>query len=139
MAAISFLELVPKRPRATVKIDSETGPAEFEIMGVSLAQLADIAKKFPSFLRVIENGEGMFTASEALPSLIAASLDHHGDAEYERKAARLPADMVLALAGEIVRLTFPGRPSIALAETEPAPEASDETRSVVISPLRLSS
>jgi hypothetical protein len=144
MAKISFLELTAARPHSSVTIETEDGKAEFEITGVSLAELADISKKFPSFLRVIEGDGGMFSASEALPALIAAGLGHHNDSDYERHAARLPASVVLGLAGEIVKLTF--RPSIALAESEPAPEeaeddqqADDERRPGVISPLRLSS
>ena len=139
--AISFLELAPKRPRATVTIQAEDGSAEFDITGVSLSELADIVKKFPSFLRVMEGNDGMFSATDALPMLIAAGLGHHASAEYERHAARLPANIVIGLAGEIIKLTF--RPSIALAEPEPAPEAEAEpagaARPAVISPLRLSS
>jgi len=141
MPKISFLELMPARPHATVTVTSDEGEAEFEITGVSLVELADITKKYPSFLGVIEGNDRMFSASEALPALIAAGLGHHNDSDYERHAARLPASVVLGLAGEIVKLTF--RPSIALAEPEPAPEAEDEavseTRPAVISPLRLSS
>jgi hypothetical protein len=141
---ISFLDLVPKRPTITVTIESHDGQSlPFEITGVALAELADIAKKYPAFLGVIEGNDGMFRASEALPALIAAGLGHHNDSEYERQAAKLPASVVLGLAGEIVKLTF--RPSIALAEPqpEPAPEAEEEAvndmRPAVISPLRLSS
>jgi hypothetical protein len=141
MAKISFLELTAARPHSSVSIETEDGKAEFEITGVSLAELADISKKFPSFLRVIEGDGGMFSASEALPMLIAAGLGHHNEVEYERQAARLPANMVLGLAREIITLTF--RPQIALTESEPAPEAEDEAdnerRPGVISPLRLSS
>jgi hypothetical protein len=143
MAKISFLELVPKRPRMTVTIESESGPAEFELTGILLPELADIAKRYPSFAGVIEGGAGLFTATDAMPAIVAAGLGHHGDAEYEKRAAQLPTDLVLAIAGEIVKLTFPARPSIALAEPEPALEVEEEAvhelRPVVISPLRLSS
>lgn len=141
MTKISFLELMPARPHSSVSVETEDGKAEFEITGVSLAELADISKKFPSFLRVIEGEGAMFSASEALPLLIAAGLGHHNEVEYQLQAARLPASIVLGLAAEIVKLTF--RPQIALTESEPAPEAEDEAenerRQAVISPLRLSS
>lgn len=139
---ISFLELVPKRPKATVAIEAADGQmAEFEIKGISLAQLAEIGRKYPSFARVIEGNAGLLTASEALPAIIAAGLGHHGDAQYERQAATLPTDIVIALAGEVVRLTFPAdRPPIALAEAEPALEAAvNGVQPEAILPARLSS
>ena len=87
--AISFLELVPKRPKATVSIEAADGQmAEFEIKGISLAQLAEIGRKYPTFARVIEGGAGLLTASEALPAVIAAGLGHPADAQYERQAHR---------------------------------------------------
>lgn len=119
---VSFLDLVPKRPTAVVAIEAEDGGVEqYEIKGISLAQLAEIGRTFPSFARVIEGGAGLLTATEALPAIIAAGLGHHGDAQYEKQAASLPSGIVIALAGEVVRLTFPPeRPPIALAEIEPA-------------------
>lgn len=141
---ISFLELMPKRPKATVAIEAADGQiAEFEIKGISLSQLAEIGRKYPTFARVIEGGAGLLTASEALPAIIAAGLGHHADAQYEQQAASLPTDIVIALAGEVVRLTFPAdRPPIALAEaaTAPAPEAAvNGMQPEAILPARLSS
>jgi hypothetical protein len=121
---ISFLDLVPKRPRATVVIEGETGPAEVELTGVSLSQLAEIGHKFPAFTRVMEGNAGLMTATEAMPALIAAALGHHGDPQYEDQAGRLPPDIAIALAGEVVKLTFPQRPPLAPAEPEPAPAAN---------------
>jgi|KBSMisStaDraftv2_1062788.scaffolds.fasta_scaffold06638_3 hypothetical protein len=142
---ISFLELVPKQPKATVAIEAADGEvAQFEIKGISLAELADIGRKYPSFARVIEGGAGLLTASEALPAIIAAGLGHHGDAQYERQAAALPSGIVIAVAGEVVRLTFPSdRPPIALAEagTEPALEdgAVNGVQPAAILPAQLNS
>ena len=140
---ISFLDLVPKRPTTTVTIESEAGPAEFEITGVALSQLAEIGRKFPAFARVIEGGTTLLNATDAMPALIAAGLGHYGEPQYEEQAARLPPDVVMAMAVEIVRLTFPQqRPSLAAAETEPAPTAADEvngTQPAHILPSRLNS
>jgi hypothetical protein len=123
MPPISFLDLVPKRPRATVVIEGEAGPAECSITGISLAHLAEISRKFPAFARVVEGGAGLLSVMEALPAIIAAGLGHHGDAQYERQAAELPPNMVIELASEVFKLTF-GGPSIALAEAPAAPDAS---------------
>lgn len=141
---ISFLDLVPIRPRATVVIDSEAGPAQFEVTGISLANLAEIARKYPAFAKVVEGNASLMAATEAMPALIAAGLGHYGDPEYERQAGLLPPDLVISLAGEVVKLTFPQRPSLALtepeAEAEPAQEDSlNGNRPVAISQLRLSS
>jgi len=143
---ISFLELVPKRPKATIAIEAEDGAkAEFEIAGISLAHLAEIGRKYPTFAHVIEGGAGLLTASEALPAIVAAGLGHAGNAEYERKAASLPTDIVIALAGEVVRLTFPpDRPPIALAAPATEPPALEDgavngVQREAISPLRLNS
>jgi hypothetical protein len=143
---ISFLELVPVRPHATVVIEGEAGPAQFEITGITLTALAEIARKYPAFAHVVEGNAGLMTATEAMPALIAAGLGHYGDPDYERHAGLLPSDLVISLAGEIVKLTFPARPSL-LAEPEPAePEPAQPTdgglsanRPAVISQLRLSS
>jgi hypothetical protein len=140
---VSFLELVQIRPHATVVIEGEAGPAPFEITGVTLSALAEIARKYPAFAKVVEGNAGLMSSTEAMPALIAAGLGHHGDPDYERHAGLLPSDLVIALAGEIIKLTFPQRPSL-LAAPEPAPEpepepAQEENRPAVISQLRLSS
>jgi len=122
---VSFLDLVPKRPTSTVTIEAEDGErVPFEVTGVPLAQLAEISRKYPSLGRVLDGSAGIITASDAMPALVAAALGHHGDAQYERQAGSLPSDLVIAIAGEVVRLTFHSdRPPIALAEmTEPALE-----------------
>jgi len=140
---ISFLELAPKRPRRTVTIEAEDGAmAEFEITGVALAQLAEIGRKFPAFARVLDGSPGgMFTATEAMPALVAAALGHPGDIEYEKKAASLPPDILLALAGEAVKLTLPHRPITALAESDEASpgEGINGAQPDQILPPRLSS
>jgi hypothetical protein len=138
---ISFLELAPKRPRRTVTIEAEDGAmAEFEITGVALAQLAEIGRKFPAFARVLDGSPGgMFTATEAMPALVAAALGHAGDIEYEKKAASLPPDILLGLAGEVVKLTLPHRPITALAESDEPGEGINGAQPDQILPPRLSS
>jgi len=138
---VSFLDLVPKRPTATVTIDTEDGLAQFEVTGVPLSQLAEIGRRFPAFARVIEGGAGLLSATEAMPALVAAGLGHNGDAAYERQAANLPSGVMMHIAGEIVRLTFLQSPPTEPGEAEPAPEeaAASATRPGRISPLRLSS
>ena len=141
---ISFLDLVPKRPKAVASIEAADGEVvQFEIEGISITQLAEIGRTYPSFARVIEGGAGLLSATEALPAIIAAGLGHHGDVQYARQAATLPSGVVIALAGEIVRLTFPpDRPPIALAESEPALQdgpAVNGAQPEVILPSRLNS
>lgn len=103
----SFLDLVPQWHTATVTIDAKSGPAEFEVSGIKLAQLAEICKRFPAFARVIEGGAGLLSAIDALPSLVAGGLGHCGDAKYEAQAASLPIGTLTAIAGEVMRLSFP--------------------------------
>ena len=139
---ISFLELVPKRPSATVTIEAADGEmAAFEINGVPLAQLAEISRKYPSLARVLDGTAGIITASDAMPALVAAALGHHGNAEYERHALTLPPNVLLALSGEIVRLTFPQRPIVASGESDPALEDGtvNGVPPAAILPQRLSS
>ena len=52
--------------------------------------------------------------------VIAAGLGHPGNIEYEKKAASLPPDILLALAEVVVKLTLPHRPITALAESDEA-------------------
>lgn len=105
-----FLDLVPAWHSATVTIDADGGPVEFEVRGIKLAQLAEICKRFPAFARVIEGGAGLLSASDALPALVAAGLGHFGDAKYEAQAASLPIGNTVAIAGEVMRLSFPAAP-----------------------------
>jgi hypothetical protein len=113
---ISFLDLVPKRPTAIVTIDGEAGPAEFEVTGIALSQLAEIGRKFPAFARVIEGGATLLSATDAMPAIIAAGLGHYGESRYEEHAAQLPPDVVLTVSTEIIRLTFPRPTNAAEAE-----------------------
>jgi hypothetical protein len=138
---ISFLDLVPKRLSATVVIEGESGPAEYQVTGVPLSHLAEISRKYPTFARVIEGEAGLLTAMDAMPAVIAAGLGHHGDSQYEQQAARLPPDLAISLAGEVVKLTFPQRPSLALADPEPAPAPEISANGLLpeaISPSQLS-
>lgn len=107
---VSFLDLVPKRPSATVAIETEDGSAQYEISGLPLSALADIGRKFPAFALVVEGNASLMTATAAMPALIAAGLGHPGDHDYEQKAAQLPSDLIISLASEVVKLTFPQRP-----------------------------
>lgn len=139
---ISFLDLVPKRPSATVTIDSEQGLAEFEVTGVSLTQLVEIGKRYPAFGRTMDGGAavGRFLAiTEAMPAIIAAGLGHPGNREYERAAETMPSQVVIALANKILELTLP-RPTEEEAEPEapPAEEVVNDILRARTSPLRLS-
>jgi hypothetical protein len=138
---VSFLDLVPKRPTSTVTIEAEDGErVPFEVTGVPLAQLAEISRKYPSLGRVLDGSAGIITASDAMPALVAAALGHHGDAQYEQHAMTLPPDVLLALSGEIVRLTFPRNPIVAPGENEPAlVEGVNGAQPAAILPQRLNS
>lgn len=127
-----------------MRIEAESGEiASFEITGVALAQLAEISRKYPSLGRVLDGSAGIFTASDAMPALVAAALGHHGDAQYEQHATTLPPSVLLALSGEIVRLTFPQNPIVAPSENQDDPPALGEgvngAQPVAILPQRLSS
>jgi len=118
---ISFLELVPKRPSATITIEAADGAmAAFEISGVPLVQLAELGRRYPSLTRVLEGNASIISASDAMPALVAAALGHSGDLEYERKAMALPSGVLLALTNEIIKLIFPQRPIAASSETDDA-------------------
>lgn len=139
---VSFLDLAPRRPTATVSIDTDAGPAEYEITGASLTQLAEIGRRYPGFVKAIEGGGGIFAIAEAMPAIVAAGLGHHGDVDYERKAAGLPSAILIELANQIIMLTLPQpRPTPATDEIE-APSAEEVVNGAQpgrTSPLRLSS
>jgi hypothetical protein len=124
---ISFLELMPKQPTETVRLDTQDGPADVELRGVSFAALADIAKRYPAFQRFIEGGTGSVVDSgEALPSLVAAGLGHPGDKTYEEKASSFPTADIVKMALTVVRLTFPPATAVPLPPTsEAAPPLVD--------------
>jgi len=138
---ISFLDLAPRRPTATVSIDTEQGPVEYEISGASLVQLAEIGRRYPGFVKAIEGGGGIFSIAEAMPAIVAAGLGHHGEIDYERKAATLPSSILIELANQIILLTLPrARPTPATDEPEvpSAEEVVNGARLERTSPLRLS-
>jgi len=73
---ISFLELVPKRPSATITIEAADGAmAAFEISGVPLVQLAELGRRYPSLTRVLEGNASIISASDAMPALVQATDD----------------------------------------------------------------
>ena len=105
---VSFLDLVPKPPSATVTIETMAGPVEVELTGVSLRVLADIGKRFPEFARVLEGGAGSITRDpEALAALVAAALGHPGDAKVEAHVESFPHAEAVSLAVAAIQLTFP--------------------------------
>jgi|SRR6185369_1101629 hypothetical protein len=117
---VSFLDLVPKPPSATVTIETMTGPVELALTGVSLRVLADIGKRFPEFAQVLEGGGGSIMRDpDALAALIAAALGHAGDTEYEKHIEKFPSTDVTALALAAVALTFPK------ADVAPLPTAAE--------------
>lgn len=105
---VNFLELTPKPPSEAVTIETAEGPVAVELRGIKLGVLADIAKRYPAFAKFIDGGgASIVEAAEAMPALIAAGLDHAGDAAYETKIREFPASDILAMGLAIVRLTFP--------------------------------
>lgn len=105
---VSFLDLVPTPPTATVTLETTSGPVELELTGLRLQTLGELAKRYPAFARVIEGGAGsIIQASDALPAVVAAGLGHPGDAQYEAKAASFATAQIMTMAMAVVRLTFP--------------------------------
>lgn len=114
--AVSFLDLIPAPSTATVKINTRNGPVEVELVGVSLRALADIAHRYPSFVRRLEGGAGsLMEQPEAMSALIAAALGHGGDKKWEAQVSAFPSADVMELFQTALRLTFPQ------PEGEPAP------------------
>jgi hypothetical protein len=123
---ISFLDLVPAPKTATVKVNTATGPADVELTGVSLKALAEIAKRYPAFVRRLEGGTGsIIEQPEAMVALVAASLGYLGNRQYEAQLSAFPSADVMNLFQAALRLTFPQDDTPApLPEPEPAmPEA----------------
>jgi hypothetical protein len=106
---VSFLDLTPRAPTATVMVNTiDQGEQPVELTGISLRDLGDISKRFPAFARVLEGGAGNIMESpEALGALIAAALGRPGDAACEAHIARFPTADVMNLALAAIRLTFP--------------------------------
>jgi hypothetical protein len=107
--AVSFLDLVPKPPTDVVTIDTLAhGRQDIELAGVSLRELADISKRFPAFAKVLDGGVGgILDNPDAVAAIIAASLGHGGQKEYEAHVAAFPTADMLRIALVVVRLTFP--------------------------------
>ena len=117
---VSFLDLVPSPKTATVKVNTHGGPVEVELTGVSLRALANIAKRFPAFVRRLEGGSGaLMEQPEAMGALVAAALGHVGDQKYEAQIAMFPTADVMTLFQAALRLTFPQDDAAPLAEPEP--------------------
>jgi hypothetical protein len=125
---VSFLDLTPKAAVATVTVQGDAGPETYEVTGLTLAQLADIAKRFPAFARVVEGEAPLLTASDALMAIIAAGLGQCGNTDYERKAASMPGGLALSVAGEIMGLTF-------ARAANPLPNGADGAAAAAPSPI----
>jgi hypothetical protein len=118
---VNFLDLVPEPPRETLILATASGSAQVELTGLRLSTLADLAKRYPAFARIIEGGAGsIIQASDALPAVVAAGLGHAGDAQYEAKVATFPTAHIMQMAMTVVRLTFPQSEAATL---DPLPEA----------------
>lgn len=137
---VSFLDLVPSPPTVTVKVNTRTGPAEIELQGVSLRALADIAKRYPAFVRRLEGGNGsLIEQPEAMGALVAAALGHVGDQKYEQQIATFPSADVMTLFQAALRLTFPQDDPVPLPAPVPAlPDAAGDGLDLT-SPLSLNS
>jgi hypothetical protein len=138
---VSFLDITPKPSSETLSLQSEQGPVELEFSGVSIAILAEIAKKHPGFARVIEGGTGsMIEASDAMPCLIAAGLGHPGDPQYESKVREFGTADIMAMAACVIRLTFAQAAVGPLPTADPPPaNGGDGAPLVLTSPPRSSS
>ena len=138
---VSFLDLAPAPPRETVTVHTQSGPVDLDLSGVRIAVLHDLARKYPSFARLIEGGSGsIIDATDAMPALIAASLGHPGETAWESKVAEFSAADVMAMALAAVRLTFPQASAVPLEELPPVPNGAEiAAPRLVTSPLRLSS
>lgn len=135
---IGFLDLTPRPATEMVKLQTASGTVDVELCGLSLATLSELAKRFPSFGRIIEGASAsVIEASDALPALIAAGLGHPGSAEYEEKARAFGAGDMLAMVRAVMRLT------LAQPESEsplPAPVlVNGDAAPELTSPSRLSS
>jgi hypothetical protein len=123
---VNFLELTPRSYTEQLEIETADGPVTLELGGIKLGTLGDIAKRFPTFARVIEGGVGsVMEASEAMPAVIAAGLGHTGDAEYENKISEFAAPDILTMAMTVLRLTFPAPRQSAGDPERPLPAAVD--------------
>lgn len=129
---VDFLDIVPKPHTERVALETADGPVEIELAGVQLGMLAEIAKRYPAFARVIETGSGsVIEAAEAMPALIAAGLGHAGQPEYEDKIREFAAADIMMMAMTVMRLTYP-----AARETDPLlPAAADGAGPKALSPL----
>jgi hypothetical protein len=107
--AVSFLDLIPKPPSAILTIDTLAhGPQDIELIGVPLGALADIAKRFPAFAKVLDGGLGSaLDHPDALAAIVAASLGHPGDTAYEAHIRTFPTSDIIRMALTVIRLTFP--------------------------------
>lgn len=122
---VSFLDLVPTLPTATITVATTTGPAEVTLTGISYEMLADIAVRFPAFANALDSGEGITGNREALVAMIAAGLGHPGNETCERLVGKLAYGEIMRIAGVLVRLTFPQADSVPLPEPDPAVAAGD--------------
>ena len=114
---VSFLDLDPALPTATVTVQTRAGPVEVEVTGVPLRVLAEIGRRFPAFQQFIEGGgASLMQEPESMAALIAAAIGHPGDEAQERKISDFSARDVSALFQAAVRVTLP--------QDEPAPLAA---------------
>jgi hypothetical protein len=117
---VNFLDLAPKVHSETHILETADGPVTLELTGIALAALAEIAKRYPIFARIIEGGAGsIFEASEAWPAVIAAGLGHAGSSAHEDKIRQFAPPDIIAMAMTVMRVTFPTR----TAEPDPLPAA----------------
>jgi hypothetical protein len=109
---VDFLDIVPKAHTEEFDLDTVNGTVRLELSGLDLMSLAAIAKRFPTFARVIQGGSGsIIEASEAMPAVIAAGLGHPGAVDYEEKVTQLATADIMKMALTVTRLTFPAPPT----------------------------
>lgn len=135
---VSFLDLEPALPTATVTVNTKAGPVEVEVTGVPLRVLAEIGRRFPAFRQFIEGGgASLMQEPESMAALIAAAIGHPGDEREEQKISAFSARDVGALFQAAVRVTLPQDEPVPLAPRALAAAVGDGLDQ--ISPLSSSS
>lgn len=131
---VNFLDIAPKSASENFMVQSQDGPVEVELSGVPFLMLADIARRYPMFARILDGAAGsMLEASEAMPALIAAGLGHPGSSEYEAKARSFPAADIMGMAMVVIRLTFPQVTAGPLPVAPPVADGADGGARIVTS------
>jgi hypothetical protein len=104
-----LLDIAPSTAVDVVKIDGH----RIIVRSLSVDVMASIISRFP-VLKSIASGNAddiiarlIETCGTALGPIIAAGCGHHGDEQYEQRAASLLPDQQIKFLNAILRVTFP--------------------------------